>query len=126
MDGPRPGLVRWTNHSRIMPRALARLTAPCAIVLVLVAVVHGMLTYEDALKKAVSGESDDSVLAAFWREHHQAEQEGNTQRIKSIKINLGALLLDLANGSKDRDSYMAMYEECEKISQELLAIDVSM
>jgi hypothetical protein len=108
-----------------MRRPLARLTVPCTIVLVLVAVVHGMLTYEDALKKAVNGESDDSVLAAFWREHHQAEQEGNKQRIVSVKINLGALLLDIANGSKDRDSYMAMYEECERISKELLALDVS-
>jgi hypothetical protein len=106
-------------------RLLSRLTAPCAIVLALVVVVQGMLTYEDALKQAVNGESDDSVLAAFWREHHQAEQEGNTQRIKSIKINLGALLLDIANGSKDRDSFMAMYEECEKISKELLELDVS-
>ena len=106
-------------------RLLSRLAAPCAIVLVLVAVVQGMLTYEDALKKAVNGEADDSVLAAFWREHHQAEQEGNTKRIISIKVNLGALLLDIANGSKDRDSFMAMYEECEKISQELLTLDVS-
>ncbi len=122
MAGPGPS-VRWTIS--VMARPLSCLSVPCAIVLALVVVVHGMLTYEDALKKAVNGEADDSVLAAFWREHHKAEQEGNTQRIKSIKVNLGALLLDIANGSQDRDTFMAMYEECEKISKELLELDVS-
>lgn len=104
---------------------MASLAALCLAVLALVAVVHGSLSYEDALQKAVNRDVDDSVLAAFWREHHQAEQSENLQRIKSIKINLGALLLDLANKNQDKDSYMAMYEECEKLSNELLALDVS-
>ena len=97
---------------------------PYLVLMSLVAVVHGTLSYDDALKKAVNGDVDDSVLAAFWREHHQAEQSEDVKRIISIKINLGALLLDLANNNNDADSYMAMYEECEKISKELLALDV--
>jgi hypothetical protein len=100
------------------------LAALCLAVLAMVVVVNGSLSYDDALKRAINRDVDDSVLAAFWREHHLAEESEDMHRIKSIKINLGALLLDVANKNHDKESFMVMYKECEKISNELLALDV--
>jgi hypothetical protein len=121
------GRILWAvpvGEVDIMVRAMASLAALCLAVLAMVSVVNGLLSYDDALKRTMNRDIDDSVLAAFWREHHQAEQSEDLQRIKSIKVNLGALLLDMANKNKDADSFMAMYEECEKLSHELLTLDV--
>ncbi len=63
--------------SREMPTFLA-------IVLVLVAVVQGILTYRDALKEVVNREADDSVFAAFWREYHQADQDSGGQHKANV------------------------------------------
>jgi hypothetical protein len=65
-----------------------------------------------------------SVVNGLHQAEHQAEQSEDLQRIKSIKENLGALLLDMANENQDKDSFMAIYEECEKLLNELLALDV--
>ena len=84
------------------------------------------LTFSDAMNMAIKGEIDsDLVLATFLREQLEAEHEGNAHRIRSIKANLGALLLNLANKTPDPASYRAMYKYCEDVSKELIALDVS-
>ncbi len=84
------------------------------------------MTFHDAMDKAIQGDIDnDVVLGTFVREHLEAEQGGDLIRLFRIKANLGALLIDLANKSQDPETYRAMYEYCERISKELLALDVS-
>jgi len=81
------------------------------------------LSYSEALQRAQRRESDGSVLAAFRREHDEAERESGgkmTPRLLSIKTNLGALCVDMGNKSPDPNESMNMYTEAERVSQEIL------
>jgi len=82
--------------------------------MVLLAIATASLTYKNALKKAVKGKFSDSVIEAFWREHHQAELSEDLERIKRININLGELLLDLAKNKKKNPKYI---RRCAKSAQ---------
>ena len=80
--------------------------------------------YNEALAKAARKEIDDEVINVFHTEHAEAETDGDLARRLRIKINLGALLLDVANENAHPDEYMDMYGKCEELSKEALQIDV--
>ncbi len=100
----------------------------CIFVLSLIVSHANGMSYEDALILARNNEVHEngfSVMEAFRREHLQAEASGDHVRLRNIKVNLASLLLLFANKNKDPQNYSLMYDECAKVAQEALELDVS-
>lgn len=58
---------------------------------------RSILTYQEALAKAQRGEADQQVLRVFQSAHEEAKRGHDERLINERKINLAALLLDMAN-----------------------------
>jgi hypothetical protein len=81
---------------------------------------RSILTYQEAFAKAQRGEADQQVLRVFQSAHEEAKRGHDERRINERKINLAALILDMANKIGDAglacfSLYPALCAACAQI-----------
>ncbi len=86
-----------------------------------------LMTYEEALQQAMRGKLDMSVVKSMRKELLLAEQKGNMEHLLFVKINLGPVLLNLANQADNRNiaEFLSSYLESEKLLESAVAMDPS-
>jgi hypothetical protein len=86
-----------------------------------------LMTYEEALQQAMRGQLDMSVVKSMRKELLLAEQKGNMEHLLFVKINLGTVLLNLANQADNRNiaEFLGSYLESEKLLESAVAMDPS-
>lgn len=84
----------------------------------------GSLSYAEALRRAQKGEADQAVLGAFRKQYADAKEGGaDDTTLGPLRVNLAAVLLDVANKIGEPDVWLPMYKEAQMLSHEALAID---
>uniref|UniRef100_A0A7S0M5W3 Uncharacterized protein n=1 Tax=Cryptomonas curvata TaxID=233186 RepID=A0A7S0M5W3_9CRYP len=73
------------------------------------------MSYDEALRRAMSGSLDGAVLEALRLEHMRAEREGPGSRTAQAKINLGVALMQHANSLNYEEAYKPLYQESEEV-----------
>ena len=87
----------------------------------------GKLSYDAALKRAVEGDIDSTVLEAMRQEDaalNLSAASGSkiaAARLSEVKVNLGTALLELGNRAKPAE-YAALYQESEVLFLQALAL----
>ena len=84
----------------------------------------GSLSYAEALRRAQEGKADQAVLGAFRKQYADAKEGGaDDSALGPLRVNLAAVLLDVANKMGEPDVWLPMYKEAQMLSHEALAID---
>jgi hypothetical protein len=78
------------------------------------------MTYAEAIQRAQQGKADQDVLAFFRNELEKAKAEGNAEAIKSLKINIAALIIDIAKNEAEHSVWRPMYAESIELSEQVL------
>ena len=84
----------------------------------------GSLSYAEALRLAQEGKADQAVLGAFRKQYADAKEGGTDEStLGPLRVNLAAVLLDVANKVGEPDVWLPMYKEAQMLSHEALALD---
>ena len=84
----------------------------------------GSLSYAEALRLAQEGKADQAVLGAFRKQYADAKEGGaDDSALGPLRVNLAAVLLDVANKVGEPDVWLPMYKEAQMLSHEALALD---
>ena len=84
----------------------------------------GSLSYAEALRLAQVGKADQAVLGAFRKQYADAKEGGaDESTLGPLRVNLAAVLLDVANKVGEPDVWLPMYKEAQMLSHEALALD---
>ena len=75
---------------------------------------------QKAIQRAQQGKADQDVLAFFRNELEKAKAEGNAEAIKSLKINIAALIIDIAKNEAEQSVWRPMYAESIELSEQVL------
>ena len=78
------------------------------------------MTYAEAIQRAQQGKADQEVLAFFRNELEKSKATGNAEAIKSLKINLAALIIDIAKNEAEQSVWRPMYAESIELSEQVL------
>ena len=83
-----------------------------------------LVSYDEALKKAVQGQLDMIIVKSMRKELLDAEDSGQIEHGISVRVNLGTVLLNLANEADNRNiaEFLPSYLESEKTLESALAM----
>ena len=80
-----------------------------------ICVPSSTMSYKLAMRFAFSGKINQYVLDAIRREHADAEISAPLYHRLNVKVNLGSVLLNLANAAESPAEYARMYEESKTL-----------